>query len=178
MEVALVYRSKSRILPGSEQFREVLEDIRYCADQNNRKVDITGFLLYSNGFFYQVMEGEFHDVSALFSRILRDERHFDVELISNSPIRAREFYDWSMGWSIDLIKSRHADLSMKITLLQDYVNKFGMSKPILRDIISRIAQDMADFKAREPANAPAPDMSVSGRQGRGRLAAAGGRLFS
>jgi hypothetical protein len=83
-----------------------------------------------------------------------------------------------MGWSIDLIKSRYADFSMKITLMQDYVNKFGMSKPLLRDIISRIAKDLAESNATGAAKRPETSPVLVDRPGRGRLAATGGRLLS
>ncbi|MCA0401221.1 MAG: BLUF domain-containing protein [Proteobacteria bacterium] len=161
MEVALVYRSKSRILPGNEQFRDMLEDIRRHAQAYNDAHGLTGFLLYNNGYFYQAIEGDFGRVALLFSKIIRDDRHFDLQLISNAQIRTREFYNWSMGWSIDIVKGKTMDLGPKFGLLHDYVGRFGMAKPILRDIISRIASDMAESErvAAHPARpfgAPPP----------------------
>lgn len=151
MQVALIYRSKSTFLPGAEKFRDTLEDIKSQADFNNQKYNVTGFLLYSNGYFYQILEGGFHGVGIIFSKILSDKRHFDIELISYAQVPDREFYEWSMNWSIDLLKSRSFELGMKISLLHDYVNKFGMAKPLLRDIISRIARDFADSSPPPPS---------------------------
>jgi Sensors of blue-light using FAD len=151
MLVALVYRSQSRLLPASDQFQDMLEDIRSNAQAYNEANGVTGFLLYDRGYFYQALEGEFSSVAFLFSRILRDERHFDIQLVSHAQISRHEFDTWSMAWSIDFMKELARELSPKFGLLHHYVDKFGTAKPLLRDIIAHIAADMSGGEKREEA---------------------------
>jgi hypothetical protein len=55
--------------------------------------------LYSDGGFFQVLEGAAEDVDACFGRILKDPRHTKVTRIIRENISARDFGDWSMGFS-------------------------------------------------------------------------------
>lgn len=58
---------------------------------------ITGMLLYIEGSFFQVLEGDASDVDAVFRRISRDPRHSRITLIIREPIFKRSFSDWTMG---------------------------------------------------------------------------------
>jgi hypothetical protein len=56
-------------------------------------------LLYSDGNFFQVLEGEAATVDALYEKLHRDKRHQQLTLIIREPIARRSFADWSMGFS-------------------------------------------------------------------------------
>ena len=73
------------------------EDITRHASQNNRVLDVTGILLFSDGVVFQVLEGEKDVVQALYDRIKDDQRHSSVVLMISREAAAREFPDWSMG---------------------------------------------------------------------------------
>lgn len=64
----------------------------------NEALGITGMLLYSNGSFMQVIEGEEAAIDALYARISADTRHHHVTLIIREPIPKRTFGAWSMGF--------------------------------------------------------------------------------
>jgi hypothetical protein len=66
---------------------------------NNERMDLTGMLLYKDGKFMQVLEGEEESVKKLSSKIDRDPRHTQVNLLLEGPATHREFPDWSMGFS-------------------------------------------------------------------------------
>lgn len=66
---------------------------------NNLKNSVTGMLLYAEGSFFQVLEGEPEAVERLFETIRQDRRHKDVTLIIHEPIAERAFGDWTMGYS-------------------------------------------------------------------------------
>jgi len=66
---------------------------------NNLKNSVTGMLLYAEGSFFQVLEGEPDVVERLFETIRLDRRHKDVTLIIHEPIAVRAFGDWTMGYS-------------------------------------------------------------------------------
>ncbi|MCB1802141.1 MAG: BLUF domain-containing protein [Gammaproteobacteria bacterium] len=76
-----------------------VRDILQTARTNNRELGVTGMLLYADGSFFQVLEGEEHVIEDLFDRISRDNRHHQVVQIISEPIAERQFADWSMGYA-------------------------------------------------------------------------------
>lgn len=66
---------------------------------NNAVLGITGMLLYIEGNFFQVLEGDEAMVGPVFDRICRDARHGRVTLIIREPIFQRDFPDWTMGYA-------------------------------------------------------------------------------
>jgi hypothetical protein len=92
--VSLVYVSFANQDLSEDELREILKKAR----ENNQKLDVTGMLLYRNGFFIQALEGEEAVVSPLYEKIKQDPRHRSVVQIHKSPIRKRSFEDWSMGF--------------------------------------------------------------------------------
>lgn len=65
--------------------------------ENNRRLDITGLLLYGGGHFMQLLEGEREVIEDLFERICSDPRHHDVHRLLTFPVENRLFDDWSMS---------------------------------------------------------------------------------
>jgi hypothetical protein len=61
---------------------------------------LTGMLLYIEGNFFQVLEGEAEAVDDLYTRIMRDPRHTRITLIIREPIAQRDFSEWTMGFSV------------------------------------------------------------------------------
>jgi hypothetical protein len=66
--------------------------------RNNSARHVTGMLLYGNGTFLQVLEGEDHVVSDLVDLISQDPRHASVKLLSRRAVEARQYAEWSMGF--------------------------------------------------------------------------------
>jgi Sensors of blue-light using FAD len=64
----------------------------------NAERAITGVLLYIDGGFFQVLEGDAGAIDEVYSRILRDPRHSRITLIIREPIAARNFSEWTMGF--------------------------------------------------------------------------------
>lgn len=90
----LVYRSFSRIahddVPG-------LDVIFRTSIANNRRDGITGCLALPDGHFVQVIEGETARVERLMARISADDRHEQVCVLGEWPIRGRLFTGWAMA---------------------------------------------------------------------------------
>lgn len=61
---------------------EVKELFNFVRVKNN-KLKITGILLYSDGNFFQVLEGENELVTDLYNSMRIDSRHYDVITIFN-----------------------------------------------------------------------------------------------
>ena len=64
----------------------------------NAERAITGMLLYIDGGFFQVLEGDLDAIDEVYRRILRDPRHSRITLIIREPIAARAFSEWTMGF--------------------------------------------------------------------------------
>jgi hypothetical protein len=75
---------------------EILRDLALKAETNNSSQSISGLLILSGETFLQVLEGPSDLVNPLYHKILKDERHHDVTLISYEQIATRCFDDWSM----------------------------------------------------------------------------------
>jgi hypothetical protein len=65
---------------------------------NNSRAGITGMLVYRDGDFLQILEGEDDALQETYLRIGRDTRHGRILLLDESRIDTREFADWSMGF--------------------------------------------------------------------------------
>ena len=76
-------------------------DLLYLLEQcqtNNRKLGLTGLLIFGNGTFLQVIEGDDHIVDALMEKISKDRRHTNFQILATFPIEERHYSDWSMGF--------------------------------------------------------------------------------
>lgn len=92
----LLYCSMYRGSPF-ERDRDI-EMILDSASRNNKQHQLTGVLLYDEGAFIQLLEGQKSDVDALMSIIKQDTRHKKIRIIFYEEIRVREFEDWSMKY--------------------------------------------------------------------------------
>lgn len=90
----LVYAS-SATRPFSESD---LSDLLATSRENNARVGITGMLLYKDGNFMQVLEGEERAVRALYGKIGIDPRHKGEITLVRGFAGGRQFPDWSMGF--------------------------------------------------------------------------------
>ncbi|UQB41771.1 BLUF domain-containing protein [Thiomicrospira microaerophila] len=88
----LAYTSRA-----SEMMTDIqLEQLLNQATRFNKLHNITGLLLYNDGIFFQVLEGEETTVNMLYASIKQDFRHYDVRQIYSQPIEERHFAEWSM----------------------------------------------------------------------------------
>ena len=62
----------------------------------NSENDITGCLLFYNQNFVQILEGGQSVILELYRRIEKDDRHYDVTLLSMGYKPSRIFGQWSM----------------------------------------------------------------------------------
>ncbi|NJO38997.1 MAG: BLUF domain-containing protein [Rhizobiales bacterium] len=75
-----------------------LDKMLTAARARNEQAGITGILLYHDGSFLQVLEGEEEVVSEIYERIVQDPRHCALNLVFRGAIEARNFGAWSMGF--------------------------------------------------------------------------------
>jgi hypothetical protein len=65
--------------------------------QNNRLVDVTGFLVARDGLFLQLLEGPERSVGDTFKRISGDARHNEITVVSDTATDRRLFKQWNMA---------------------------------------------------------------------------------
>ncbi len=94
--ITLVYVSvaQNRQMNNDELLR-ILKEAR----ENNQKLNVTGMLLYRDGFFIQALEGEQDVVEDLYAHIAKDQRHKNIITVYQNEIKERLFTDWSMGFN-------------------------------------------------------------------------------
>ncbi len=93
----VVYLSAAVTWFSAKELRDMLKTCRV----NNERAGITGMLLYKDGNFMQVLEGDESVVLALLQRITRDLRHRGLVVIDSGLKPKREFGAWSMDF-VDL----------------------------------------------------------------------------
>lgn len=93
--IQLMYVSTGSIAFDDASLRKLLAAARTA----NTAIDVTGMLLHQDGAFLQVLEGETAVVDPLFVKIGRDRRHQHVMMLARNEIMARNFADWSMGFT-------------------------------------------------------------------------------
>lgn len=93
--IQVIYASAAtRPLPPDE-LGELLARARVRNAQNG----LTGMLLYADGSFFQVLEGDPPAVEAVLGRIADDPRHERIVVIVREAIARRSFAEWSMGFA-------------------------------------------------------------------------------
>lgn len=90
----LIYISSATKLMDDDELLFLLEQSR----EKNLKLNVTGMLLYKDGCFMQMLEGEKQAVLDLYKTIVVDHRHKGVITIITGDIEKRNFKDWSMGF--------------------------------------------------------------------------------
>jgi FAD-dependent sensor of blue light len=82
-----------------DQFSEAgLRELLATSRTNNTRLGLTGMLLYKEGSFMQVLEGDEAAVRALYAKIGLDPRHRGLLTLLQGPLEERLFPDWSMGF--------------------------------------------------------------------------------
>jgi hypothetical protein len=93
--IHIIYASVATEGFTSAQLTELLQKARV----ENERLQLTGMLLYSDGNFFQVLEGEPDSVDGMYKKLHLDKRHHQLTMVVREPIAKRYFADWSMGFS-------------------------------------------------------------------------------
>ncbi|MDX1315828.1 MAG: BLUF domain-containing protein, partial [Eudoraea sp.] len=90
----LTYRSEAKMGISAEDINAILRQ----SEANNPKFEITGCLVYNEGYFVQLLEGEKEIVKERFEVIELDDRHERVEVLSEGETMDRMFAEWKMAY--------------------------------------------------------------------------------
>lgn len=92
--VSKTYLSKAVDVFSDHYLDQLLTNCR----RNNAAASVTGALLYHNGYFMQLIEGQLDAINAIYDRIQADPRHEVLSVLFEDEISARFFPDWTMGY--------------------------------------------------------------------------------
>ena len=94
MPYRLIYSSEAAPELTTADLEGMLAESRI----RNRAHGITGVLVFVDGAFLQVLEGEKNDVLDLMGRIERDPRHSAIKVFHEQETDERAFASWSMAY--------------------------------------------------------------------------------
>ena len=94
MTYQVIYSSESATPMQTEELDEILQQARV----SNAACGITGALIYVDGVFLQILEGEASTVQTLMARIARDVRHETVTVLKEGSLASATFSDWKMAY--------------------------------------------------------------------------------
>lgn len=77
---------------------DALTELLIKARKNNSNLGITGMLIYRDGNFIQVLEGEEDAVKSLYKLIKDDIRHDGAIIMSEGEVSERQFAKWAMDF--------------------------------------------------------------------------------
>lgn len=95
----LIYRS--RLNPEVDSGD--LDQIVFNAQRNNEKIAVTGILLFDGDYFFQVLEGPYAEINALYQAICQDRRHNNIVELMRDYAPMRRFGNLGM----ELFDLRH-----------------------------------------------------------------------
>lgn len=124
MMFQLLYVSTAVQLMEELQLMEILNKSK----KNNALKGISGFLLYMDGTFVQVLEGPQKEVKDLYSeKICQDNRHYGSKVLVERTVIDREFAEWSMGFHN--LSGKNLDHFAGFTSLANWVKAQEKSPP-------------------------------------------------
>ncbi len=90
----LVYKSKAKDNITQQEIEQILE----TAQEFNKTNDLTGCLIFHNKHFIQLLEGNEDTIRTLYTKISKDLRHHEIELIYEKIKSQRNFESWGMAF--------------------------------------------------------------------------------
>lgn len=90
----LIYLSQATRPLSAKALTCLLEQARPA----NARQQLTGALVYGNGRFIHLLEGEQAALAAAYARIGQDPRHQHLCKVADYPIAARSFAEWPLAF--------------------------------------------------------------------------------
>jgi hypothetical protein len=137
----LLYVSEA---PDSLNYSDLLDILKVARDFNEKN-QISGVLIYRDGFFIQLLEGDKNKIDQLMKNIKKDPRNHSIRILIESESSGRIFGDWSMAF-ID------GDLSVNET--SDLINLFELAtqfnhsqKELIMPVLKKFRQSLPTVSA-------------------------------
>lgn len=112
--------------------KQIIKLLEFCLE-NNEINEIKGILLYSEGNFFQILEGEKKIVLNLFEKIKKDSRHKNIIQITGHDIKKGSFD----GYKVDIIK---ADYKGKLEIPLEYKEPLNGIPPNIKNPMEQVLE--------------------------------------
>jgi hypothetical protein len=90
----MIYSSQASAPMSISDLEEILVDAR----SGNEARNVTGALVYVDGVFLQILEGEKETLRRLMRSIAADTRHFSVTVFYEAEVERPMFSNWRMAY--------------------------------------------------------------------------------
>lgn len=90
----LTYVSRYNTRNANIEVTRILEQ----AQRNNKRDGITGALVINDDYFLQTIEGARPTINELLKKLVKDDRHFSLQIIECREIEQRRWNKWSMKY--------------------------------------------------------------------------------
>jgi hypothetical protein len=94
MPYQIMYSSQAREPMTATDLEKILTDAR----AGNELRNVTGALVYVDGVFFQILEGEETVLRNLMANIASDTRHHSVKVFYEAQVDVRAFESWTMAY--------------------------------------------------------------------------------
>ena len=143
MPYELLYTSEARRHFSENELSTLLVEFR----EANKKVGLTGLLVFNGLHFMQLLEGSKKEIDALFEKICGDERHSNVKLFRTGAIEHRSFARWDMAYG-QLPADHDLEAWVNQTVVDDVLNANTRPETMGRRIF-RLLYDLQQASALE-----------------------------
>jgi hypothetical protein len=98
--IQLVYISRSTFTPSNptNAIEPNVARILLKSRINNKNNNLVGVLYFGEGCFFQCLQGEETAVDSLYEKLLKDDRHTDLKILTKKPIDCLSFSQWNMKY--------------------------------------------------------------------------------
>lgn len=114
------------------------------AQQNNERNGITGALVFNHNYFLQSIEGARPIINELLRKLIKDDRHFSLQVVECCEVEQRRWSKWSMKYLIPSDENKGYALKYSTGT---HFNPYLMSTPqimMLIDTLSTLDEQQED----------------------------------
>lgn len=143
-ERSVVYVSEAKNHFDERQLVELADS----AAENNKSLQVTGFLHFASGRFVQYLEGDQVAVKTILEKISQDTRHQVTATAWEQQLTKRRFPRWAMRW----IRSTEMTEIKLEGMLADHVLfcvRAQLEEPKIDHTISRMLMSIAKLHGRK-----------------------------
>lgn len=133
MRLAICYVSSA----ASNLTKRQIDDLLRFTEEKNNRNNLSGIFLFSEGNFFQILEGEKEHVQALFKKIESDPRHTDLIIIFQKELAEAKFNRYKSSFV-------SADTRFSSQDMESYLSQVESFDPPVRTTVRYILQKFTE----------------------------------
>jgi hypothetical protein len=157
--IRLVYASRATFKPGPTGNIDLeVARILMQSRRRNPPAGLVGALYYSNGLFFQCLEGSMKAVEGLYARLHDDPRHKDLKILMRQDITQLSFATWAMKYIPNAVEVN----ALLVSHGRGSFDPYSFDAPLIDAMVALLACG-ADAAVPEPASSPASTSAGSNK---------------